>query len=130
MANPHKRGEVEFEVDGKPHIMSFSVDALAELEEALGGKSINEIGAQIQNPATFKVGILRMVFWAGLLDSHEGQITLDESRKIFRRMKLGDVVDVVGRAFALAFPEAAKDAAPASPQQPDGAAASGTGPAS
>ena len=66
MANPY-RGEVAFKSWDESYKLSFSANALVELEEALG-KSVKDISAEFTDPEKFRMRNLRVVFWAGLLD--------------------------------------------------------------
>ena len=129
MANPHK-GEVSFTIEGETYKMSYSADALAELEDALG-MTVNEISTVMQDTAKFKIGMIRTVFWAGLLD-HQEDMKMPDARRLLKRMKVAEVSDLVGRAFTLAFPDAEDGNAAENPPKPDSqkAAPAGTGPAS
>jgi len=80
MANPEK-GEVDFEVDGKRYILSYSVNAICALEEKTG-KSVlqiqQDIGRWARNRAEMKISTVRTLFWAGLLD-HQKTTTIEEA---------------------------------------------------
>jgi len=71
MANKH-RGEVELTIGGESKRLRFDMQALAELEEALGLESIAELGKRLDNPS---IKLARAVLWAGLLHT-EPELTL------------------------------------------------------
>ncbi len=128
MANPHT-GEVEVGVDGKTLKLSFSSNALCELEDALD-RNVNEIADAMQDPKRIRLKDLRMMFWAALLD-HQPATTHDDVKAMLRTVGPSELVDMIGKAFVLAFPQAKEgeaSAAPAeSPQTPGEPAAVGTG---
>ena len=99
MANPIK-GEVAFEADGATWKASFSVNALCELEEALG-MPVPEIGKIMT--ANMSIKHLRAVFWAGLLDHHG--VDLSEAGRVMTLIGIEAAARVVGDAFSLAFPQ-------------------------
>lgn len=121
MANPH-RGEVEFEAGGKTYKLSYSANALCELEDALG-KSVNEIAALMQDTQNFRLSVVRTVFWAGLLDHNDG-LDMKGAKAIFKHLDPVGAVELVSRAFSLTFPTREGDGGdPPKPGQ------DGTGPA-
>jgi hypothetical protein len=99
MANSIK-GEVAFQVEGATWKASFSVNALCELEEALG-LPVNEIGKIMT--ANMSMKHLRAVFWATLLDHHG--VDIAEAGRIMGLIGIGTAAQVVGDAFTLAFPQ-------------------------
>lgn len=124
MANPHK-GEVGFDAGGTAYKLSFSANALCELEDQLD-KGINEISEALGDAKKLRLKTLRAVFWAGLLDHHEG-ISIKAAGEIVTMLGVGPAVALIGKAFERAFPEA--EAEKADPPKP-GSPADGTGPAS
>jgi hypothetical protein len=122
VANPHK-GEVSFKVGEDSYKLSFSADALAEVEDALG-MSVSGVGEAMQNPETFRLTMVRTLFWGGLLDHH--QLDLKAARAIFRQLTVAEAVSLIGRAFNLAFPQVAEGESGVDPQKP-GNPADGTG---
>ena len=124
MANPIK-GEVGFEADGEAYTLSFGINALCSLEDALG-MSVQKVGAELQADG-LKLKTLRTVFWAGLQDRHEG-VTEREAGDLMDGLGAGEVATLVVRAFAAAFPPAEVGRAKAGPRKR--ATASGTGPSS
>lgn len=121
MSNPHK-GEVSFRAGDKDYTLRFSVDALAELETALD-RNINSIASEIQDPTNFSVKTLRTIFWAGLQDRH--RMSFDDARDVLRALSMAQAVELVSKAFTLAFPEAEE---PANPPQPGAQEKPGIGP--
>lgn len=113
MANPHK-GEVAFKAGDENYTLSFSANALCELEDMLG-VGVNDIGAMLADPAKIRMKQMRTVFHAGLLDHHPD---MDEKtmKVVFSKLRAGEAVGYIAKAFALAFPEAEGGAA--GPQTP------------
>jgi hypothetical protein len=103
MANPQK-GDVEFTVAKKVYTLKFSINAMVELEDKLGG-SIVDIANTMSDPAKMGVKMMRTVFWAGLRDHHEAMTETDAGR-IMEEIGLVEASQMVAKAFALAFPEA------------------------
>lgn len=124
MSNPHK-GEVAFKAGDKEYILSFSANALVELEEHLA-IDFNALIEKFKSQ-DIKLADMRVVFWQGLLD-HQEDLTLDDTKKILKRLRPGEMGELIGRAFVASMPPAAPEGS-ASPQVP-GEPASGTGPAS
>lgn len=123
MSNPHK-GEVSFKAGEKEYILSFSANALVEIEEVLGF-DFNDLIEKFKSK-DIKLADMRVVFWQGLLDHHE-ELTLDDAKKILKRLRPAEMGDLIGKAFVASMPPAPESGA--SPQEP-GEPASGTGPAS
>lgn len=65
-ANPLK-GEVELKVSGKTYTLTFTSNAIVQVEQLLGGISIADIGQQMG-----RMEYLRALLWAGLQKHHEG----------------------------------------------------------
>jgi hypothetical protein len=131
MGNPHK-GELSFEVDGKSYKLSFSANALCELEDALG-KSLDEIISAMQS-GKVRLAELRVMFWQALRDE-DPERDLDFAKALLRKMPPPELGRLVGEAFVRALPD--EESAPASPPKPGSqkrataaAAPRGTGPAS
>jgi len=124
MANANK-GEVEFEASGTVYKLSFSANALCEIEDALG-MNVEVVIAELITAKNVKLGQLRILFWQGLRD-HLPDITLDETKAILRTMKPADMGRLIGEAFVRSMP-AAPEGEAANPQSPGGP--DGTGPAS
>lgn len=106
MANPH-RGEVALEADGQTYTLSFSVNAICELEEVLD-KPIGQIMGALQGDGV-SMKTVRWLVWAGLQDHHED---VDEKKagRIATEIGVTETLSQVGKALKLAFPDAeAKD---------------------
>ena len=70
MANPH-RGEVTLDTSERTYKLSFSVNALCELEDALGKsvmEVVDELNATSDGPARISMKTLRVLIWAALID--------------------------------------------------------------
>jgi hypothetical protein len=124
MANPFK-GEVSFTAGEDSYKLSFSANALAELEDALD-MNVSQIGDVMQDTAKFRLSMLRTVFLCGMMDC-QPDVTPEKVREIFRLMSVPEAIQLVGKAFALAFP--AQEGDKPDPRKP-GTLAAGTGPAS
>ncbi|KQZ00903.1 hypothetical protein ASD45_08550 [Pseudolabrys sp. Root1462] len=116
MANPHK-GEVTFKAGEDSHTLSFSANALAELEDMLG-VGVNEIGSLMADPANIRMTTMRTIFHAGLLDENP-DVDLKQAKAIFSKVMPTEAVGLIVRAFTLAFPDAPAegDANPPKPGQ-------------
>lgn len=127
--NPLK-GEVSFTgADGETRKLSFSAEALFRLEETFG-KKIAAIEADMRNPETFGLGVVRTMFWAGLLDTSP-DLELRDVGRVFSKVDPLEACDLVARAFNGAFGTMASEGSsrpPAPGQNP--ALPSGTGSAS
>lgn len=122
MANPFK-GEVAIEVDGQSHKLSYSVNAIIELEEALG-KPLEEIVAMMNGAPRLRD--MRVMFWAALID-HQPGVTLEDAKRILSRMSPNEMGEAIGRALTHSLPASEDGGASDRPPMPDQA---GTGPAS
>jgi hypothetical protein len=125
MANPHK-GEVEFRAGEASYKISFSADALCELEGALG-KNLDEIINMLQAGDKLRLADLRIMFWKGLEDHQPGK-TFEDARAILKLLKPLEMGQLVGRAFLLSMPAAEEGEAAAVP--PKAVPEDGTGAAS
>ena len=127
MANPLK-GEVRFTgSDGVSRTLSYSAEAIYRLELQLG-KTVNEIAGEMQDAKKFGMGLIRPLFWAGLLDTHEG-LEFADVGPIFAKVAMLESIHLVTEAFNGAFVDPRTPAVPADPPQPSQDAA-GTGSAS
>ena len=78
MANHHK-GEVDFTVAKKVYTFAFSINAMCEMEAALGGNVV-DLANMMSDPAKMSIKTMRTVFWAGLRDHHEELTEVDAGR--------------------------------------------------
>lgn len=100
MGNPLK-GAVSFELDGEAMQLSYSSEALYRLEEELGLK-VNALARQLEDREQISMKLLRTLFWAGLLDTHE-TLKPDQVSSYFRRIAPVDMIQLVTMAFTGAF---------------------------
>jgi hypothetical protein len=107
MGNP-QRGHVTLTAGEASYTLAFSVNALCSLEEATG-QSVNEIGASMADQSRIKMTTIRLLLWGALLDHHEG-VTIKQAGDIASEAGMQATGEAIGKAFALAFPEAKEDA--------------------
>lgn len=103
MANP-LRGAVPLQVGGLSYTLSFSINALCELETELD-QPVAVIVKTIQNPEALRLNTVRSLVWAGLQDHHAG-LSLAEVGLLISEAGLQPTITKVGEAFRLAFPQA------------------------
>lgn len=102
-----KKGEVEFEADGKKYTLSYSVNALCALEDEVGQGIVGilgEVQAWEQEPVSIRLKLLRAMLWAGLQDRHP-EVDVKKAGEILT--SIGDIAgasNLVGDALAAAFP--------------------------
>lgn len=119
MSNPHK-GEVTLKAGAETYSLRFTMNALAELEDATG-QSFVDIAEALNTRPPMK--LVRAVLWAALLDSLP-QATLKQAGEIIDAAGFAAVSEKIGAALLIAFPqEAGGDAA----ENPPAAAGTGTG---
>ena len=116
MANPH-RGQVSLVSGSATYILSFSVNALCALEEALD-IPVSRIGTLMDDADNLRMSTMRAVVWSALQDHHEG---LDEKAAglIISAAGIGPTMQKIGEAFQLAFPKEA-EATVGKPKAPAG----------
>lgn len=128
MANQHK-GEVAFKAGEESYTLSYSANAYCELEDALG-MDVNGIIQMVGASATVKLSTLRIIFWKGLEDHHEG-ISFDEAKRILKKLNAADMGTLMGKAIVLSMPKVDESSGPtANANPPTPGSQSGTGPAS
>lgn len=110
MANPY-RGAVDLKVGDRLYTISFSVNAICELEEFFDGKPVGEIVAELGDGSQARMTTIRALIWAGLLD-HHSDVDLKEAGKIASDIGVTPCMEAIGRALELAFPTAEAKAAP------------------
>lgn len=108
MANPH-RGSVALQAGEKAYTLSFSINAICELEDALD-KPVAQIAEGLRDERNVRMSTVRSVIWAALLDHHA--VSLEEAGAIASEAGIAACMEAVGRAFSLAFPEAKGRARP------------------
>jgi hypothetical protein len=104
------KGEVGFDADGERFTLSFSIDALCELEEA-AGCSMTKIGETWADPSKPQLRLVKIAFWAALTENHPG-LSMADAGKLMAAIGFVQASRLVLEAFALAFPESAKEGAP------------------
>lgn len=109
MSNPTK-GEVGFDADGKRWTLVYSVNALCALEDKLGAGAMM-VAEQMANSSNLRIATVRTLFWCGLRDHHP-ELTEADAGDIMTDIGITDAVDLVGKAFAAAFPADAGTARP------------------
>ncbi|MDW9877325.1 hypothetical protein GOC31_20850 [Sinorhizobium meliloti] len=117
MANPN-RGSVALQVGDRVYTLSYSINALCELEDLLE-KPVAEIVKAIQTPAELRMSSVRAIIWAGLQDHHEG-LTVKEAGQIASEAGMQAALAKAGEAFRLAFPAPAEGGAKANPRKAKG----------
>lgn len=103
MANPN-RGEVALKVGDLEYKLSFSINAICELEDALD-MPVAKVAEALNDSANIRMSMIRTVVWAALRDRHEA-VTIKEAGQIATDAGIPFVMEAIGKAFALAFPEA------------------------
>lgn len=109
MANKFK-GDISFDVNGKSYTMRFSANALCELEDATG-MGINALLAQLSDPASMRLKMVRAVLWAGLRD-HHSDVTLHQAGEIITDLTLPRAMELASKSFELAFQDTSKSVPP------------------
>lgn len=109
MANPN-RGEVALPVGDREYRLSFSINAICELEEALN-MPVSKIADGMNDAGSIRMSMIRTVVWAALQDHHDG-VSVKEAGQIASEAGIPAVMEAIGKAFALAFPEAEDKANP------------------
>ncbi|MDP2358019.1 MAG: gene transfer agent family protein [Beijerinckiaceae bacterium] len=119
------RGEVSL----GDHTLRFSVNALVELEEAMG-QSVAEI-AQYMGSGSVRMKDVRTIIWIGLRGRNP-DLKEAEAGDIASEVGIPAALEAVGRAFSLAFPSEEGEASPAIGSRPPkrGSTGSGSSPAS
>src|SRR5690606_10545533 len=109
MANPH-RGSVALQVGDRAYTLSFSVNAICELEDALG-QPVAKIAADLNDPENVRMSTVRAIIWAALRD-HHSEVDLKGAGEIATEAGIPACMEAIGKAFNLAFPEEKEAARP------------------
>ena len=109
MANPH-RGSVALQVGDRAYTLSFSVNAICELEDALG-QPVAKIAAGLNDPENVRMSTVRAIIWAALRD-HHSEVDLKGAGEIATEAGIPACMEAIEKAFNLAFPEAKEDTRP------------------
>ncbi len=125
MTNVH-RGDVTAEIDGAAYTLRFSVDAMCQLEAAVG-KSFAEIGQDL-SAGKISITLARQLLWSALRE-HHADVTLKQAGEMI--IGMGGMMGAMAKlneALISAFPEQAAAGDGERPQQPG--QTNGIGPAS
>lgn len=103
MANPH-RGEVALQVGDQTYTLSFSVNAICELEDAFGNKPVGQVLLAMNDEGGISMKTVRTIIWAGLQDHHKD---LDEHAAgvIASEVGVTKIMKKIEEAMKLAYPE-------------------------
>ena len=110
------------------YTLRFSVNALIELEEAMG-KGVSEI-AQHMSGGDVRMKDVRTILWIGLRD-RQPDLTEEGAGDLATEVGIPAALEAVGKAFALAFPSEEGGDVPAIGSRPQkrGSTGSGSSPA-
>lgn len=99
-ANPVK-GEVQFEVDGKPYIFKFGTNAQVIMEERTKMTMLDIMKNIQEGGGRFGATHLRLIFFAGLSARHPG-ITEDQCGDLIDELGHEKCADIFLKAMGLA----------------------------
>jgi len=112
MANPH-RGEVDLVVgegaSAVAYVLRLSYNSIAEIETILA-RPFPQIAAELSRVSDVSFGTWRALFW-GALREHHPKLSLLDAGELMGKITLPVVVERIGEALKLAFPEPEGDAA-------------------
>lgn len=103
MANPH-RGSVSLQAGDRTYTLSYSTNALCELEDRTG-KTIQVLANALNSPEGVSLKMVRDLVWGALRDHHEGA-DIQTAGGIIDTAGLPDVMEAIGQALRAAFPDA------------------------
>jgi hypothetical protein len=98
-------GAVTFEASNKVWTLRYAINELCLLESTMD-KSVSEIVAEMQDPSKVRLTSVRTLFWAGLSGSHK--ILPSEAGDLIAEIGTDTAVELISKAFALAFPSEGK----------------------
>ncbi|WP_421930131.1 hypothetical protein [Nitratireductor rhodophyticola] len=105
MANVH-RGGVTLKAGEKSYTLSFSINAMCELEDSFG-KPVMEVIEDFQmmgaNGAAPSIKTVRTLIWAALIDHHP-EMSVEDAGRITLDVDVNTVMEKVGLALQRAFP--------------------------
>lgn len=106
MANPF-RAEVEIDLGGEKRTLVFDFNAIAELEELCGGRSIQSIfgfGDTTKLAESMGTALIRKAVYVGLKRRFKG-LTLDRVGDMMSEdpRKFGDLMQAVSRGLVMAM---------------------------
>jgi len=108
MANK-ERGHVTLETGGATYRLSFSMNAMCELEDAFG-KPFMEVAELLNVAGLPKISDIRKLLWGAFTDHNPGfefcdKETLRRVGEIANERGLTETMDLIGEAFQAAFPD-------------------------
>ncbi|WP_407496849.1 hypothetical protein [Pseudooceanicola sp. MF1-13] len=122
MANATK-GQKAVEAGGQTYIIEFSANGFCELEDATGKSTmqfLTDLDAQAQaEDVRFKD--VRLLFWAGLQEHHEGLSQRDAGRIMKEVGGFEKAMTLIQDAVTLALPQAPDDTGQDQPGSEGGA---------
>jgi hypothetical protein len=101
MANNH-RGSVALQAGSVPYTLSFSVNALCELEDAFN-QPVAKIAETLGKPESIRLSTVRTLVWAALRDHHE-EMDIKAAGDVVTDAGMAKTMAAIGKAFELAFP--------------------------
>lgn len=116
MANPH-RGSVSLQAGDRAYTLSFSINALCELEDAFDAP-VAKIAADMDKAENVRIKSVRLLVWAGLRDHHE-EVDLKGAGLIATEAGIPACMAAIGQAFKLAFPDREGKKTPRPPKAKD-----------
>src|SRR5690606_29421084 len=102
MANPH-RGSVALQAGDQAFTLSFSVNALCELEDLLNMPD-SKIATTMNDPNSVRMSTVRALI-CGALRDHHPETDLQAAGDIASAAGIPACMEAVGKAFQLAFPQ-------------------------
>lgn len=85
------------------HTLSYSVNALCELEDALG-KPVVQIAAGLSDASNMRLATVRTLMWAALRD-HHSEVDLLGAGGIITEAGIGKAMAAISEALNVAFPD-------------------------
>jgi hypothetical protein len=103
------RGEVDFEAAGKTWTLKLGNGAVRHIENETG-KTFPQVGGELTNASTASITLLTQVFCAAL-KRHQPEVTMEDCDDIIDDIGHEKAGDLLGKAFELMQPPAAKGGA-------------------
>lgn len=107
-----KRGEFAFTVNDERYTLQFTLNGFCELEEVTGETTTAFMARLDQKDrADMSFKDVRRLFWAGLVEHHEGITEREAGRLVTALGGPVDALDFAMKALLAAFPEAKDESA-------------------
>jgi hypothetical protein len=100
---------IGFTVGDRGYTMVLDINALCDLEEALG-RPAGQVLSGLSDPATADIRTMRAVFWAGLRKQHN-DLTLTGAGELLTAIGFAAGMEVIQRAILRTFPPRSEAAA-------------------